>query len=133
MQKTIIGTFFIFTICLMSSLQSCNSKIGNQSDNLPGPLKAGWQGESVCEVMEENSSIRILKCVFPPGVGHERHYHDKHVGYTISGAKMQITDTTGTRVVDVKSGGSFSSEGVIWHEVLNVGETTGEFLIIEYK
>lgn len=119
--------------CCILLTQSCSLTREQQAQNLPDPLEAGWKGERVCEVLEENASIRMLKCVFGPGVGHERHYHDKHIGYTIMGAKMQITDATGTRVIDVKSGGSFSSEGVAWHEVVNLGETTGEFLIIEYK
>lgn len=120
-------------ICFILLTQGCSSETEQQSQNLPDPLEAGWKGESVCEVLQEDTSIRMLKCVFPPGVGHERHFHSKHIGYTIAGAKMQITDSTGTRVLDVKSGGSFNSDGVAWHEVLNLGETTGEFLIIEYK
>lgn len=121
------------TICFILLAAACSPKTESQSQNLPDPLEAGWKGESVCEVLQEDASIRMLKCVFPPGVGHERHFHSKHIGYTIAGAKMQITDSTGTRVLDVKSGGSFSSDGVTWHEVLNLGEITGEFLIIEYK
>ena len=30
---------------------------------LPDPLQAGWKGEKVCEVVEENKSVRVLKCV----------------------------------------------------------------------
>ena len=38
-------------------------------------LEAGWQGEKVCEVLVENESVRTLRCTFPPGIGHEKHYH----------------------------------------------------------
>lgn len=100
---------------------------------LPDPLEAGWAGENVCEVVKENDRIRLLKCVFAPGVGHERHYHNPHSGYTLAGGKFRITDSTGTREVNVPTGSSFGSENVTIHEVLNVGETTGAFLIIEYK
>lgn len=100
---------------------------------LPDPLEAGWQGASVCEALHDDQRQRVLRCTFPPGVGHERHYHDRHFGYTISGARMQITDANGTREVDVETGSSFASDGVEWHEVINVGNSTGVFLIIEPK
>ena len=114
-------------ICAMES------ELGITTNVLPDPLAAGWKGQPVCEVIQENEGLRLLRCTFPPGVGHERHYHSKHVGFTLSGGTMQVTDTTGTRVVEVKAGGSFTSDGIEWHQVLNVGETTAEFLIIEQK
>ncbi len=100
---------------------------------LPDPLAAGWEGESVCELLHEDESLRVLKCIFPPGVGHERHYHDKHFGYVLVGGRMQITDAEGTRVAEFPDGLTWDSDGVEWHEVLNVGETTSEYLIVEPK
>jgi hypothetical protein len=46
---------------------------------------------------------------------------------------MEITDASGTREVDLATGISFASDGVIWHEVLNIGDSTTVFLIIEPK
>ena len=46
---------------------------------------------------------------------------------------MQMTDESGVREVDVPTGSSFTSDGIDWHEVLNVGDTTAVFLIIEGK
>ncbi len=46
---------------------------------------------------------------------------------------MRITDGSGVREVDVPTGSSFSSDGVAWHEVVNVGDTTTVFLIVEPK
>ena len=45
------------------------------AETLPDPVAAGWQGRSVCEVLREDVDVRIFRCVFPPGVGHERHFH----------------------------------------------------------
>ena len=101
--------------------------------NLPDPLEAGWKNTSVCKVLVENKKIRTLKCVFPPGVGHEKHYHAEHFGYTIAGGKFRITDKTGTREVNVPTGYDFYNKKIEWHRVLNIGETTAEFLIIEPK
>ena len=102
-------------------------------DRLPDPLEAGWKGASVCEVLHDDPEQRVLRCTFPPNVGHERHYHARHFGYVIAGGRMQITDSTGTRVVEPATGGSFESDGIAWHEVVNVGDSTAVFLIIEPK
>jgi hypothetical protein len=100
---------------------------------LPDPLAAGWNGVPVCERLHEDADQRILRCTFPPGVGHERHYHAPNFGYAVSGGQMQITDETGVREVDLPDGGAYPSAGIEWHEVLNIGATTVVFLIIEAK
>lgn len=98
---------------------------------LPDPLQAGWKGMPVCERLHEDAHHRILRCSFPPSVGHERHFHDRHFGYAIAGGRMRITDASGTREVDLATGSSFSSGGVGWHEVLNIGDSTVVYLIVE--
>lgn len=118
---------FLFTILLLLFTQCSNS------NKLPDPLEAGWHGEKVCQILEENESIRVLKCTFPPGVGHEKHFHAKHFGYTLKGSKFQITDHKGTREVNVPTGYDFFNEGIEWHNVLNIGDSTAVFLIIEPK
>jgi quercetin dioxygenase-like cupin family protein len=100
---------------------------------LPDPLEAGWQGSSVCERVHEDDRLRVLRCTFAPGVGHERHFHKPHFGYVIAGGRMRIIDEKGSREVDLATDSSFSSEGVAWHEVLNIGETKAVFLIVEPK
>nr|WP_321226681.1 cupin domain-containing protein [uncultured Psychroserpens sp.] len=102
-------------------------------NTLPDPLEAGWNNDAVCEVVEENDNVRVLKCTFEPGVGHEKHYHNPHYGYTVAGSKFKIKDTTGTREVNVPTGYSFSKDEISTHEVLNIGDSTAVFLIIEYK
>ena len=101
------------------------------TSGLPDPLAAGWQGSPVCEKLVEDSSHRVLRCTFPPGVGHERHYHRPHFGYALAGGKMRITDANGVRDVELATGSNYSSAGTDWHEVLNVGKTTVIYLIVE--
>ncbi len=101
--------------------------------SLPDPLAAGWKGEPVCEVLLENDKVRTMKCSFPPGVGHERHYHKAHFGYALSGSRFRITDQKGVREVDVPTGSHFYNEGIEWHEVLNIGDSLAVFLIMEPK
>ncbi len=100
---------------------------------LPDPLEAGWKGAPVCEQLEESSDQRILRCTFAPSVGHERHFHNRHFGYAIAGGRMRITDSSGTREVELATGSSYTSDGVAWHEVVNIGSSTTVFLIIEPK
>ena len=104
-----------------------------QLPKLPDPLAAGWQGQQVCERLHEDTSQRVLRCTFPPGVGHERHFHAPHFGYVVVGSVMQITNESGTREVDLSTGTNWTSEGTAWHQVVNVGETTGVYLIVEPK
>jgi quercetin dioxygenase-like cupin family protein len=103
------------------------------SNPLPDPLEAGWQGDRVCERLHEDEDQRILRCTFPPGVGHERHFHVKHVGYNLTGGRLQMTDAAGTRVIDIAAGDTFVSDGVDWHEAVNIGDTTLVYLVIEPK
>ncbi len=104
-----------------------------QKNSLKDPLQAGWKNSKVCKVLEENEKIRTLKCVFPPGVGHEKHFHAAHFGYTLKGGKFRITDKTGTREVNVPTGYDFYNQRIEWHNVLNIGDSTAVFLIVEPK
>ena len=103
------------------------------AEELPDPVAAGWQGETVCEVLREDAELRIFRCTFPPGMGHERHFHPRHFGYALSGGTMRITSDAGTREVALKTGSYFFNEGIAWHEGLNVGDTTVSYLMVEPK
>jgi quercetin dioxygenase-like cupin family protein len=121
-------------ICIAALLALSIALIGcTQKKSLPDPLEAGWNNQPVCEVLQDDLKLRVLKCTFPPGVGHEKHYHDAHFGYTIAGSRFRIKDTTGIREVNVPTGSNFSNDGIAWHEVLNIGDSTAVFLIIEPK
>lgn len=124
----------LFLVCFFVSclvFWGCNEN--STLPVLPDPLEAGWNNEAVCEVVEDNAKIRVLKCSFAPGVGHEKHYHNPHFGYTLAGSQFRIKDTTGIREVNVPTDYSFSKEAISTHEVLNIGDSTAVFLIIEYK
>ncbi|MGF1544593.1 MAG: cupin domain-containing protein [Parvularculaceae bacterium] len=99
----------------------------------PDPLAAGWEGAPVCELLRETPAARALRCSFAPGVGHERHYHAPHFGYILEGGTMRVTDADGVRTIETRAGASWWSDGVAWHEALNVGETTTVYLIVEPK
>ena len=133
MRKTIKLTFVAASVLVWAGAALSLAEEAPTEPALPDPLEAGWNGNPVCKKLHEDRDNRILRCSFPPTVGHERHYHDAHFGYAIAGGRMRITDASGTREVDLATGSSFASNGVDWHEVLNVSETTVVYLIIEPK
>jgi len=104
-----------------------------QSEALQDPLEAGWKGDKVCALLRETDDLRVLKCTFPPGVGHERHFHAKHFGYVLAGGKMRVTDKTGAIERELATGDTWNSDGVEWHEAENIGDTTAVYLIVEPK
>lgn len=103
------------------------------SPQLPDPVQAGWHGHKVCEVLADNAQVRTARCTFPPGEGHERHFHGAHWGYVLAPSTMRITTAKGTVVRELKAGDTWWSDGLAWHEVLNVETTTGVYLIVEPK
>jgi len=114
---------------LLIFLMGCNTAV--IADELPDPVAATWRGEPVCETLSDTADMRVFRCIFPPGVGHERHFHSKHFGYALSGGRMRITDAAGTREVNLQTGTYFSSDGIPWHEVINIGDTVVSYLMIE--
>lgn len=116
--------------CVASTGAKATGSAGASATPLPDPLAAGWRGEPTCELLQENERLRALRCTFPPGVGHERHAHAPHFGYALSGGRMRIDDARGVREVELATGSSFTSEGGE-HEVVNVGETTVAYVIVE--
>jgi quercetin dioxygenase-like cupin family protein len=101
---------------------------------LPMALCAGWQGERTCELLQEDAQIRVLRCTFPPGVGHEMHYHPPHFGYVLEGESvMRITTAEGVVERPVRAGTPFSNDAEVRHAALNVGNETTRYLIVEKK
>ena len=113
---------------LILLMQSCKVK-----SDLPDPLEAGWKGHKVCKVVEDTDKLRVLKCTFPPGVGHEKHRHRPHFGYTLAGSTFRMEDKNGVKEVDVPTGYNFYKDSITIHEALNIGDSTAVFLIIEPK
>ena len=81
--------------------------------------------------MFEDASVRVGRCIFPPGVGHEKHYHNPHFGYVLEGGTLRITDKTGTRTVNTKTDGTWKTDSITVHEAVNIGDTTTSYIIVE--
>ncbi len=114
-------------------LSGCATAQSAGDERLPDPLEAGWKGQKVCEVIQDNEAVRVLRCTFPPGVGHERHFHAPHIGYALKGGTARIWDATGEREATTPDGYSWWTPERSVHENLNIGDETSIYLIIEPK
>lgn len=102
--------------------------------DLPEAFDAGWKGEKTCELLYETETMRVGRCSFPPGIGHEKHFHYPHFGYVLEGGVLSITDEAGNvEVRKTTTGKSWSTDKITVHEALNVGDTTTSYLIVEPK
>lgn len=112
-------------------INSCRKDTVKSS--LPDPLEAGWKGHKTCELLMENDEMRVLRCYFKPGEGHEKHFHAPHLMYALAGSKFKLTDTTGVREAEMNTGEFYYSEGTPWHITENIGDSISAFLIVEPK
>ena len=98
---------------------------------LPHAMDAGWEGQKPCELLFSSDTVRVARCVFPPGVGHEKHYHNPHFGYVLEGGALAIVDSDGEHEVVTETGGSWSTATITVHEAVNTGDATTSYLIVE--
>jgi quercetin dioxygenase-like cupin family protein len=105
--------------------------LAREEPELPHAFDAGWEGQKTCELLFADDRTRVARCVFPPGIGHEKHYHKPHFGYVLEGGTLRIADSTGERVVTTEPGGSWSTTTITVHEAMNIGDTTTSYLIVE--
>ena len=100
---------------------------------LPHAFDAGWKGQKTCDLLFEDDTVRVARCVFPPGIGHEKHFHNPHFGYVLESGTMTIVDSRGEREVRTEAGSNWSTTERTVHEAVNTGETTTSYLVMEPK
>jgi quercetin dioxygenase-like cupin family protein len=133
-MQTVNPKVFIPALALVTGLTvQVHTVVADNPPDLPHAFDAGWEGQKTCEILFEDDSVRVARCVFPPGIGHEKHYHNPHFGYVLETGSMQLTDSKGQREVTTKSGTNWSTTEVTVHEALNTGETTTSYLVVESK
>lgn len=124
--------FLIQTLLLFLFPTLFQQSLAQDLPDLPEAFEAGWKGEKTCEILYETEAARIARCVFPPGIGHEKHFHYPHFGYVLEGGTLRIKNESGQeRVQSTIAGRSWSSDEITIHEALNIGETTTSYLIVE--
>jgi len=103
------------------------------AEDVPDALSVEWQGQKPCEKLFEDDQVRISRCSFPPGATHVCHSHPAYLFYVLSGGKAQVRDEKGTREVEIRTGSHVDAPPVPWHEVINIVNTTLQFLNVEKK
>ena len=121
---------FVFLCSLLFTAADLSGS-GAGSAGPPHAFEAGWEGEKVCETLFEDAVVRVARCVFPPGVGHEKHYHNPHFGYVLEPGRLRIEDSAGTREIETRAGADWSTSEITVHEAVNVGDSTTSYLIVE--
>jgi quercetin dioxygenase-like cupin family protein len=133
-MRTVKPQSLIPALALVTSLTlQVHTVVADNPPELPHAFDAGWEGQKTCEILFEDDSARVGRCVFPPGIGHEKHYHNPHFGYVLEGGALRIVDSNGEREVTTRAGGDWSTTTVTVHEAMNIGETTTSYLIVEPK
>lgn len=123
-----------FPLSLSTGLLIAPMAIADGHDGLPHAFEAGWKGEDTCEVLFENEEVTVGRCTFAPGIGHEKHYHNPHFGYTLQGGTtFRITDASGTQELEIPTGTTWSTDEMTVHEAVNIGGATASYLIVEPK
>jgi quercetin dioxygenase-like cupin family protein len=125
MYRLICG---VAAICLA---QATGAAAGGEAPDLPHAFEAGWKGQETCSVLFEDASVRVARCIFPPGVGHEKHYHNPHFGYVLEAGRLRIEDSGGRREIETRAGADWSTSEITVHEAVNVGDSTTSYLIVE--
>jgi len=126
--------YLVTTIVLLAPCAFFSTSFAAEWPDLPEAFDAGWKGEKTCVVLYETESVRVGRCSFPPGIGHEKHFHKPHFGYVLESGSMRITDESGAAEVrKTTAGNSWSTSEITIHEAINVGHTTTSYLVIEPK
>ncbi len=124
--------FLIKSLILLSAVFAFQWTFAEDLPDLPEAFDAGWKGQKVCEVLYETDTMRAARCTFPPGIGHEKHFHYPHFGYVLEGGTLRIKDATGTEeIVQTITGQTWSTNEITVHQAVNIGTTTTSYLIVE--
>ena len=127
--KTLIPAIALMSGLILQPLTS----LAVAEPDLPHAFDAGWKGQKTCDLLFEDDTVRVARCVFPPGIGHEKHYHNPHFGYVLESGTMKIVDSKGEREVRTEAGTNWSTTQRTVHEAVNTGETTTGYLVVEPK
>lgn len=110
----------------------CLAAAAGELPDLPQAFDAGWHGEETCQLLYQTDEVRVGRCSFPPGIGHEKHFHYPHFGYVIEGGTLKITNDQGeVEVRETLTGGTWFTDEITIHEAVNVGDTTTSYIIVE--
>ena len=104
-----------------------------QAESNPDAWPFEWQDQKPCERLFEDAQIRISRCIFPPGAVHFLRFYPGYLSYILSGGKGLIAESKGTRQINLRADTFTSNQPIAWHELINIGDTTLRYLVVERK
>jgi quercetin dioxygenase-like cupin family protein len=100
-----------------------------QSLDPQDPLVAA---SNIYKFKAENDNARVLEVIFKPGDSAKMHHHPQHMAYVIKGGQMKLTSGGKSQEMNLTEGHViFLSEQ--HHEAQNIGDTTIDLLVVEFK
>lgn len=87
---------------------------------------------NVYQFKAEDDNARVLEVTFKPGDTAKMHHHPKHMAYVIKGGRLKLTSSGKSQEMNLADGEVvFLSEQ--HHEATNVGDSTIDLLVVEFK
>lgn len=104
------------------------------------PVHSGFaveEGEGepgIFKVLHEDASVRIVLATTPAGKTEGWHSHPKYFAYVVQGSKMHYDFPDGTtKDFEIPAGTNRLNDPVVKHRGSNVGDTTFQALLVEFK
>jgi hypothetical protein len=104
-------------------------------------LRASAQDEldslTICrdtqKLMFENTLVRVIDDVIPPGVSEARHHHPRGLVITLADADVETKTGAGSPARGHSTAGSVRWNEPLTHEVRNVGTAATHYIRIDIK
>jgi quercetin dioxygenase-like cupin family protein len=124
-------------LLLLLSLAACGPLLmaatGAAQSSLDPALDPAVVNAEMEHVKLENSQVRVIEGVLPPGAKEKMHSHPAFVTYVIAGGRIRNNFADGKVVeAELKTGDVLYREPQT-HWVENIGTTTLHFLVMELK
>ncbi len=118
---------------LLLGVIACGPLLMAATGAAPSSLDPAVVNAEMEHVKLENSQVRVIEGVLPPGAKEKMHSHPAFVTYVIEGGRIRNTFADGKVVeADLKTGDVLYREPQT-HWVENIGTTTLHFLVMELK
>jgi len=93
------------------------------------------EGEpGIFKLLHEDESVRIVLATTEPGKTEGWHSHPGYFAYVVQGSKMRYDFPDGTtRDIDIPSEVNRLNDPVVKHRGSNIGTTTFQALLVEFK
>ena len=99
-----------------------------------GAVEPGEGEPGIFKVLHEDDEVRVVLATTPPGQTEGWHSHPRYFAYVVSGSKMRYDLPDGTsQDMDIATGTNRMINPVKKHRGTNIGETTFQALLFEFK